>query len=105
MSFAYAVKVIKLIPMAVRLSAAGGATYGSVKVGAWSSRTQDSKEKLDQLQREIQYPVAGKVCRFRYVSCINVNDHNYLNNDLSVQYQRFDLHVHVYSFVPWGKII
>ena len=59
MSLLYAVK---LIPTALRVSAAGGAAYGSVKVGMWSPKTRDSKEKLDQLQREIQYPASGKVC-------------------------------------------
>ena len=61
MSLSYAVKVIRLIPTAVRVSAAGGAAYGSVKVGMWSPRTQDSKEKLVQLQREIHYPTSAKV--------------------------------------------
>ena len=61
MSIAYALKFVKLIPMAVRVSAAGGAAYGSVKVGAWSPSTQNSKDRLDQLQREIEYPAAGKV--------------------------------------------
>lgn len=61
MSFSYAVKVMKLIPTVLRVSAAGGAAYGSVKVGMWSARTQDSREKLDQLQREIHYPASGKV--------------------------------------------
>ena len=64
MSFAYALRVLKLVPVAVRVGVAGGAAYGSVKVGMWSPRTQDSRETLDQLQREIHYPTtAGKVRR------------------------------------------
>ena len=61
MSFSYALRVLKLVPGAVRVSVAGGAAYGSVKVGMWSTRTRDSREKLDQLQREIHYPASGKV--------------------------------------------
>lgn len=61
MSFSYALKVVRLIPLAIRVSAAGGVAYGSVKVGLWSPKTQDSKEKLTQLQREIHYPTSEKV--------------------------------------------
>lgn len=60
MSFSYALRMLRLVPMAVRVSAAGGAAYGSVKVGMWSPRTQDSREKLDQLQREIHYPTSSE---------------------------------------------
>lgn len=63
MSFSYTLKVVKLIPMAIRVSAAGGVAYGSVRGGAWSTNTQDSREALDQLQREIQYPATRKVVR------------------------------------------
>ena len=58
---AYALKYIRLIPMAIRVSLAGGAAYGTVKVGVWSQDTQASREKLDLLQREIEYPQGGKV--------------------------------------------
>lgn len=51
--------------MAIRVSLAGGAAYGSVKVGVWSQDTQDSREKLDMLQREIEYPQGRKVGRAR----------------------------------------
>ena len=61
-AMAYAVKYLKLVPLAIRVSLAGGAAYGSVKVGAWSVSTQTSKDKLDQLQREIEYPKGTKVC-------------------------------------------
>lgn len=61
MSLSYALRVIKLVPAAVRVSVAGGAAYGSIKVGMWSPRTEDSREKLDQLQREIHYPTSRKI--------------------------------------------
>ena len=52
---------IRLIPTAVRLTLAGGAAYGTVKVGAWSD-SSESREKLDKVQeslhniRELEYP-------------------------------------------------
>ena len=52
---------VRLIPTAVRVALAGGVTYGTVKVGAWSD-SSDSREKLDKVQesiqsvREIEYP-------------------------------------------------
>lgn len=47
----------RLIPLALRVSLAGGAAYGTVKVGAWSDG-KESRERLEQLQnrREIEYP-------------------------------------------------
>ena len=47
----------RLIPLALRVSLAGGITYGTVKVGAWSDG-KESRERLEQLQniREIEYP-------------------------------------------------
>ena len=58
---AAAFRYIRLIPTAIRLTLAGGVTYGTVKVGAWSD-SSDSREKLDKVQesfqsvREIEYP-------------------------------------------------
>ena len=54
-------RYIRLVPAAVRLTLAGGAAYGTVKVGAWSD-SSESREKLDKVQeslhniREIEYP-------------------------------------------------
>ena len=47
----------RLIPLALRVSLAGAAAYGTVKVGAWSDG-KESRERLEQLQniREIEYP-------------------------------------------------
>ena len=62
MYFSYGLRMLRLVPAAVRVSVVGGAAYGSVQAGMWSPRTKDSREKLDQLQREIHYPTAsGKV--------------------------------------------
>ncbi|CAI8050744.1 hypothetical protein GBAR_LOCUS27829 [Geodia barretti] len=59
MSFSYGLRMLRLVPAAVRVSVAGVAAYGSVQAGMWSPRTKDSREKLDQLQREIHYPTAS----------------------------------------------
>lgn len=47
----------RLIPLALRVSLAGSAAYGTVKIGAWSDG-KESRERLEQLQniREIEYP-------------------------------------------------
>lgn len=48
-----------LIPLALRVAVAGGATYGTVKQGVWRDSTE-SREKLTQMkqavQKEIEYP-------------------------------------------------
>ena len=70
MSFSYGLRMLRLVPAAVRVSVAGGAAYGSVQAGMWSPRTKDSREKLDQLQREIHYPTAsGKVHKSYTCAC------------------------------------
>jgi len=50
----------RLIPLALRVTLAGGATYGTIKAGAWSDG-KESKERLEQFQqslpmREVEYP-------------------------------------------------
>ena len=58
---AFVFRTISLVPMAIRVTVAGGVTYGTVKAGAWSD-SSDSREKLDKVQesisnlREIEYP-------------------------------------------------
>ncbi len=58
---AFIFKTIRLVPTAIRITMAGGVTYGTVKAGAWSD-SSDSREKLDKVQesignmREIEYP-------------------------------------------------
>ena len=58
---AFVFRTIRLVPTAIRVTVAGGVTYGTVKAGAWSD-SSDSREKLDKVQesisnlREIEYP-------------------------------------------------
>ncbi len=58
---AFVFKTIRLVPAAIRITMAGGVTYGTVKAGAWSD-SSESREKLDNIQeslsnmREIEYP-------------------------------------------------
>ncbi|XP_064388566.1 uncharacterized protein LOC135336624 [Halichondria panicea] len=58
---AFVFRTLRLVPTAIRVTVAGGVTYGTVKAGAWSD-SSDSREKLDKVQesisnlREIEYP-------------------------------------------------
>ena len=60
MSFVF--RIVAMVPAALRAGTAGGAVYGTAKLGVWSD-SSESKEKLDRLRtwtdREIQYPKGG----------------------------------------------
>ena len=58
---AFLIKFARLVPLAVRLSLAGGAAYGTAKVGVWSdsSGSPDKLRKVREswlIEREIEYP-------------------------------------------------
>lgn len=59
---AFVFRTLALIPTALRIGVAGGAAYGTAKVGVWSDSTE-SREKLEQInqavQKEIHYPRGG----------------------------------------------
>ncbi len=62
---AFLLQLVRLLPSAARVVVAGGAAYGSVRVGAWED-TSGSKERLENWRhslrdiREIEYPPAGQ---------------------------------------------
>lgn len=67
---AFVLRYARIVPLTIRISLAGGAAYGTVKVGAWSESTEQSREKLHHLReswqnaREIEYPpLAAKTVR------------------------------------------
>ena len=58
---AFVFRYARLIPLAVRISLAGGTVYGTAKVGVWSD-SSESQEKIEKIReswqnvREIEYP-------------------------------------------------
>ena len=64
LQMAFIIRLARLVPLAVRLSLAGGAAYGSAKVGVWSdsSGSQDKLRKVREswpIEREIEYPTVS----------------------------------------------
>jgi len=54
-------RILALVPGALRVGVAGGAAYGTTKLGVWSD-SSESIEKFDRLRtsrREILYPSGG----------------------------------------------
>lgn len=54
--------IFRSIPLAIRLSLAGGTTYGTAKIGVWSSSSerQDRWKEVRKSLYEIEYPVVAK---------------------------------------------
>lgn len=55
---AFIFRTLTLVPTALRVGLAGGAAYGTTKMGVWSdsSDSQETLDKLKAVKREIQYP-------------------------------------------------
>ena len=63
-------RYVRLLPLALRVTLAGGATYGTVKLGTWSDSTTEGRETLQRIKqnvREIEYYTASTV---GWVGCV-----------------------------------
>ena len=65
---AFIIRIVRLIPLAVRLSLAGGAAYSTAKLDVWSD-SSDSQDKLRNVREswlfrsEIDYPTESEPWR------------------------------------------